>query len=285
MKKVLAYVTTDDKPSLFDLIVAYDSGADVVVPYCSMQEEDVEEIVHNCVFTRHPKKLENTAIFFAGKDAGKAGKLFAKAKKSIKTLPDIFSVSICLDPEGATTTSSACVMKVKEAVDGKLTGVKATVLAGTGPVGQRVAALLAKEGAKVRLSSRQISKAQKACKMIKSEYGVDVEAIEASDEESMRNAISGAVVVVSCGSEGVKVLAEEIWSENESVKVLADINAVPPYGVGGIKPGDNLDERDGRIFIGALACGNLKMKLHKKLVEDLFKKNSGVYDLLGVYSP
>ncbi|MFH1788813.1 MAG: methylene-tetrahydromethanopterin dehydrogenase N-terminal domain-containing protein [Candidatus Altiarchaeota archaeon] len=285
MKKVLAYVTTDDKPSLFDLIVAYDSGADVVVPYCGLDEAEVEELVHNCVFTRHPKKLGSTAIFFAGKDAVRAERLFFKAKSVIDGLPDVFSVSVGLDPEGASTTSSACVMKVKDAFEGKLSGVNATVLAGTGPVGQRVAALLAKEGAIVKLTSRSRVKAKEACSILEESYGVKVSALKASDEKGLVDAISSADVVVSCGSEGVEVLPEKVWSKCKTVRVLADVNAVPPYGIGGIKPSDNLEERGGRKFIGALAVGGLKMNLHRGLVEKLFDGNRGVYDLLGIYSP
>ena len=146
MKKILAYATTDDTASLFDAIVAYDSGVDIVIPYTNCSEKVIEELVHNSVFTRHPKKLENTALLIGGKDDKEAEKLYSKACEVIDSLPEPFSISVACDPEGASTTSSACVKKIVEGMAGSVSGVNTLVLAGTGPVGKRVAALLAKEG-------------------------------------------------------------------------------------------------------------------------------------------
>jgi D-arabinose 1-dehydrogenase-like Zn-dependent alcohol dehydrogenase len=53
----------------------------------------------------------------------------------------------------------------------KATSVSALVLAGTGPVGMRSAALLAKEGASVTLAGRQLAKAQEAAKAIEPSGG------------------------------------------------------------------------------------------------------------------
>lgn len=284
VKKILAYVTTEGNPSLFDVVVAHDGGVDVVVPYCRMEPALVAEVVHNSVFTRSPKSLNNTAVFFGGKDALKAKKLFDEAKRVLASLPGNFKVSICLDPEGASTTASACVGRVKDAFGGSLTGVKATVLAGTGPVGQRVATLLAKEGALVRITSRGIKRAKDACKFIADKYNVKVEASEASDEKTLQDAIADAEIVVASGSEGVELLPERVWAQSGSLKVLADTNAVPPYGIGGVKPTDELREHDGKRLLGALAIGGRKMKLHRTLMTLLFEKNDGAYDLFEIYA-
>ncbi len=284
VKKILAYVTTEGNPSLFDVVVAHDAGVDVLVPYCRMEPALVAEVVHNSVFTRSPKSLNNTAVFFGGKDALKAKKLFDEARRVLASLPGNFKVSICLDPEGASTTASACVGRVKEAFGGSLSGVKATVLAGTGPVGQRIATLLAKEGASVKLTSRGIKRARDTCKFIADKYNMKVEAFEVSDEKTLQDAIADAAIVVASGSEGVELLPERVWKQTASLKVLADTNAVPPYGIGGVKPTDDLVEHDGKRLLGALAIGGRKMKLHRALMTLLFEKNDGAYDLFEIYA-
>lgn len=283
MKKILAYVTSDANPSLFDLVVAYDCEVDVVVPYTGMREDGIEEVIHNCVFTRRVEHLSNTAVFIGGKDAAAGELMFDGAKSVLAGLPDEFNVSVALDPEGASTTSSACVSRIKGVFPDGLSGVNAAVLAGTGPVGQRVSALLSRQGAKVKLTSRKLSRAEQACKRVKERYGGPVEPHQVLNEKDLAEALSDAEVVVSCGSEGVEILPEPLWRKLDSVKVLADVNAVPPYGIGGIKANDNLKEREGKMFLGAIAIGNTKMRLHQKLVEELFKSKDGLLDLTEIY--
>jgi hypothetical protein len=100
----------------------------------------------------------------------------------------------------------------------------------------------------------------------------------------LAGAISNAKVVVSCGSEGIEILPERTWRKCSRIRLLADINAVPPYGIGGVKPNDDVVEREGKLLLGAIAIGGLKMRLHRKLVEELFQRNDGVYDLFEIYA-
>jgi hypothetical protein len=55
--------------------------------------------------------------------------------------------------------------------------------------------------------------------------------------------------------------------------VLADVNAVPPMGIEGIKPTWNGKEKHGKIVFGALGIGGLKMKIHRACVARLFEQN------------
>ncbi|MFH1836126.1 MAG: methylene-tetrahydromethanopterin dehydrogenase N-terminal domain-containing protein [Methanobacteriota archaeon] len=284
MKKILVYVTPDKKSSFFDIVVAYDSQVDVVVPYSLIDEDEVSDIIHNCVFTRHPKNLKNTAVFFGGRDPKASKKLFDAARTVLEDLPENLSVSICLEPKGASTTASACVGKIREALEGKLSGAKSLVLAGTGPVGQRIALLLAKEGSLVSISSRSKNRAASVCSTLSEDYGFDVEGIEINGGDSLAYALKECDVVVSCGSKGVELLPKSVWSGNGSIKVFADVNAVPPYGIEGIEPKDDCVEREGRLFIGPLAIGSLKMKIHRRMVEKLFESNRQVLDIFEIYS-
>jgi hypothetical protein len=66
--------------------------------------------------------------------------------------------------------------------------------------------------------------------------------------------------------------------------VVADVNAVPPTGVGGIKPTDDGKQREGRLAFGALGIGGLKMKIHRASVAKLFERNDLVLDVEEIYA-
>lgn len=283
MKRILAYISPERYASLFDLIVAYDAGADVVVPYCNIDLDDMRDMVHSCVFTRHPTDLENTALFVGGHDVDKGEELMNKVVESFSELPDAFRVSIVADPDGAYTTSSACVVKIKNSCEGNLSGLNATILAGTGPVGQRIAVLLAKEGCNVTLTSRKLDRSENSCRVIKEKYGVDIKPFEARDDESTEEAVSNSDVVVATGPEGVVILPKSIWSKFPRLRVMADVNAVPPYGIEGVDARDDTEVDEGKRGIGALAIGNLKMKCHHTIVKKLFEEKGLILDLEGVY--
>ncbi|MEA3254433.1 MAG: methylene-tetrahydromethanopterin dehydrogenase N-terminal domain-containing protein [Candidatus Altiarchaeota archaeon] len=283
MKKILAYISPEKYASLFDLIVAYDAGADVVVPYCNIDLDDMRDMVHSCVFTRHPNDLKDTAIFIGGHDVDKGEELMNKAVESFNELPDAFRVSIVADPDGAYTTSSACVVKIKNSCEGNLSGLNATILAGTGPVGQRIAVLLAKEGCNVTLTSRKLDRSESSCRAIKEKYGVDISPFEARDDESTEEAVSNSDVVVATGPEGVVILPKSIWSKFPGIRVMADVNAVPPYGIEGVDARDDKEVDKEKMGVGALAIGNLKIKCHHEIVKELFKEKKSVLDLEEVY--
>ena len=54
-------------------------------------------------------------------------------------------------------------------------------------------------------------------------------------------------------------------------------------GVEGVDRGDDLDEEDGVLKLGALAAGGPKMKLQKRCVRRMFEEQGLVLDLDGVY--
>jgi len=144
MKKLLFLFDTDPYASVFDTVVAYDGGADRVAGYASVTPDNVGALVDGTIFTRGGKDKQSTAIFVGGSDIPKGEALFEAVKKRFF---GPFRVSIMLDPNGSNTTAAAGVALLTKGR--KLKGKKAVVLAGTGPVGQRAARLLAREGAKV----------------------------------------------------------------------------------------------------------------------------------------
>src|SRR5256885_16386157 len=71
MLKLLLQLDSSRLPSVFDRIVAYDSGADEVMSYGGITEADVRDLIYGCIFTRGPKDLKHTAVFIGG--SGMAG--------------------------------------------------------------------------------------------------------------------------------------------------------------------------------------------------------------------
>ena len=68
------------------------------------------------------------------------------------------------------------------------------------------------------------------------------------------------------------------WAGRPGLRVAADLNAVPPLGIEGIAAADDGVTKDGVICLGALAIGNVKMKLHKACIGRLFERNDLVLD-------
>jgi hypothetical protein len=157
-RNILIQIDSDPQPSVFDRVVAVDAGADEVFSYSNVQPEQVRDLVHGAIFTRGPKDLKSTALFIGGSDVVKGERLLEEARKHL--LPQFgLRVSILLDANGANTTAAAAVRAAGRHLE--LKGIPALVLGGTGPVGQRVARLLARQGAEVRLGSRQQLRAEK----------------------------------------------------------------------------------------------------------------------------
>ena len=278
MKKLLLQLDPDHQPSAFDRIVAYDAGADEVLSYGGVMAADVTPLVHGAMFTRGPGDLRHTAVWVGGSDVSAAETLFTTVQK---TFFGPFRVSAMMDANGCNTTAAAAVARLAGVTT--LAGSRAVVLGGTGPVGLRAAALLAREGASVTLCSRSRERARTACEHLKARFGVDVSPEEAWDEAGVARALEGAEVCLSAGAAGVQFVPQAVWAPHPRLKALADVNAVPPLGIGGIEATDKGAERDGKRVFGALGIGGLKMKVHRACVAQLFERNDAVVDLEAIY--
>src|SRR5437660_5651290 len=167
-RKILIQLDSDPQPSVFDRVVAVDAGADEVFSYGGVRPEQVRDLVHGAIFTRGPKDLHRTALFVGGSDVAAGERLLAEATRHM--IPQFgLRVSVLLDANGANTTAAAAVRAAARHLE--LAGTAALVLGGTGPVGQRVARLLAREGAAVRVGSRQRERAAQVCATIHAKVG------------------------------------------------------------------------------------------------------------------
>jgi ribulose 1,5-bisphosphate synthetase/thiazole synthase len=274
MRKLLLQLDSSRLPSVFDQVVAYDAGAEAIMSYGGVTEGDVRDLIHGCIFTRGPKDLHNTAVWIGGGNMSAGEQLLAIAQDS---LFGPFKVSIMLDSNGSNTTAVAAVVKIEQTL-GDLKGKKVVVLAGTGPVGQRAAGLLARDGARVTITSRKPEQGEKARQFISARFDVQVEATTMTDPSHVAEVLDGVEVLLNSGPAGVQMVPKAAWMAQKTLKVAVDLNAVPPLGIEGVEVDDTGAQRDGVTVFGAFGVGNFKTKLHKACVTKLFTRNDLVLD-------
>ena len=278
MKKILIDLEAGSKASVFDQVTAYDAGVDHILAYGNVVLDEVTNLVHGAMFTRGGENLKNTAIFIGGQNVPEAEKLMEKAQDTF--FGDI-RVSVMLDPNGSNTTAAAMVHKIACGRD--LKGKKALIM-GTGPLGMRTAILLVREGCKVCISSRKLDRAQEAQQHILKSHGVDVTPVQIAGQEDLAKLLNEGVNIVSCcGAAGIQLMDLATWTAAPELQFIADVNAVIPFGVEGIKIADNGRDHEGKLLYGPIAIGNLKMKVHKAAVKSLFESNNKVMDLEAIY--
>lgn len=279
MRRILIQFDTDPLPSTFDRVVAVDSDVDHLFSYGGVTCDNVESLVHGAMFTRGPQDLKSTAIFIGGSQVAAGEELLAKVTK---TFFGPVRCSVMMDSNGSNTTAAAAVLCAAKHVT--LAGVKAVVLGGTGPVGQRAAQLLAQAGAHVRVGSRQADKAYKVCNEILETLGQgELTPVAAGSPTEVHAALEGAQLVIAAGAAGVELMSEGSWAGHSSLRVAIDLNAYPPAGIAGVGTMDKASEKHGVIRYGAIGVGGLKMKIHKACVRQLFERNDQILDTTSIY--
>ena len=280
LAKILLCLDTDAQPSVFDAVVAVDAGIDQLLRHGGVTAGVVRDLVYGAMFTRSAADLKNTAVFIGGSNVAAGETLLAKVRECFF---GPMRVSVMLDSNGANTTAAAAVLVARKHVP--LHGQLVTVLAGTGSVGRRIARLLARQDATIRVASRQWSRAQEVCDSIRALVPeAQLEPREVRDEASLRAALADAAIVFAAGAPGVELLPDPVRRESRSLKLVVDLNAVPPTGIGGILPQDKAADRDGQTAYGAIGVGGTKMKLHKASLARLFEANDLVLDAEEIYA-
>ena len=282
---LLFYIDTDVKASPFDICMAYDVGYDAVIPYENVNPEDARNITQDALLSRGPKGVKHTAFMIGGKNAERSEEVFQAVKDSM--FPP-FKTSIIIDPAGAYTTAAAMVAKAENALVANKLGElkdKTCAIMGTGAVGQIAAVLLAKIGCKVMIASLNPKRAdgkehaESIGKLLAKDHGVQVQGIFAPTPASKIEIIQKADVIMCAGVKGVRIIDKEMLKDVKHMKLLLDINAVPPFGVEGIELKDDMKEMLPGIFvIGALSVGDLKHKVEKEMLRDARSNGKEVYN-------
>jgi len=277
--KILIQLDSDPHASVFDAVVATDAGVDRLLQYGGVEPTAVRDLVHGAIFTRGPQDLANTAIFIGGSSA-KAGEELLGQVTAVFFGP--LRVSVLLDANGANTTAAAAVLAAAKHV--KLRGATAAVLGGTGPVGERAARLLARQGARVRVASRSQERAGEVCRRIANLVAeAQLTPMQCASAPETAAALDGAHVLIAAGAAGVELVSDEARRQSTSLQVAIDLNAVPPVGIAGIQATDKAKERDSVVCYGAIGVGGAKMKIHRAAIQRLFTASDLVLDAEQVF--
>lgn len=278
--KILIQLDSDPHASVFDAVVAVDAGVDHLLQYSSVEPIEVRDLVHGAMFTRGPADLKSTAIFIGGSNVARGEELL---KQVTSQFFGPMRVSVLMDANGANTTAAAAVVAAARHLD--LKGATATVLAATGPVGQRVVKLLAMQGCRVRVVSRDVSRAELVCRLMKESLPqAELEPMTSEGPNAIERSLKDSHLLVAAGAAGVELVSASQRMNATSLKVAIDLNAVAPMGIADVQAGDKAVERSGQIVYGALGVGGTKMKIHKAAIRQLFESNSSVMDAAEVFA-
>lgn len=273
--KILVQLDTDQLPSLFDSIVAIDAGVESLLRYQAVTPHNVTELVHGAIFTRGADDLWRTAIFLGGSDVRVAESVLGQIRE---TFFGPLRVSVMIDPAGANTTAAAAVLAAAKHVP--LEHASALVLGATGPVGHRVVRLLARQGATVKVVSRNLERAELVCEAARAAVPeAQLVACAPQGPQQLEQALEGVQVLVAAGAPGVELLPAEVRTQARALQVAIDLNAVPPAGLEGIEVIDRATDRQGVKCYGAIGVGGTKMRIHKAALQLMFETNDLILDV------
>ena len=279
---ILHMITAAKNLSPFDANMAIDAGWTNCIPYIAVENDEVQALVQDAIFSRGPSGVKRTGIFFGGRDMHTAMDMMEICRESM--VPP-FEVSAFADPSGAFTTAAGMVAKVEKALkdvhNTDFEGKCVVALGGTGPVGMAAAVIAAKAGAKVKIMGRKKDKAQRVAGICNAEYGSDMTGILGEANENIDQFLDEVDVVFATAAAGVQVLNKEQVQKASRLKVAADVNAVPPTGIAGMDVMDDAVEisgsTSGAVGIGALAIGNVKYQTQHILLQRMRESDEPVY--------
>lgn len=260
-KQILHLLTPLRHVSPFDVNMALDAGYDAVVPYTEVTPDEITSLVQDAIFSRPPKAGKRTGVFIGGKDAIVALAMLDNAKRAL--VPP-FAVSLIADPAGSFTTAGAMVAKAERLLrrerDRGLDGLRVAVFGATGVVGFASGVIAALEGADVTLVGHDgAGRVGQSAALIERRFDVTVQAADGSTDDLKAAVLAQAEAVFCAGRAGVQILSAAQLRAAPNLKLVADVNAVPPAGVEGLgAQADGVALDGGALGLGALAIGGVK---------------------------
>lgn len=275
-------ITPAKNLSPFDVNMALDAGWDNTVGYTNVETDEVEALIQDAIFSRGPAGAKRTGVFLGGRDMHLVMGMLKICESSM--VPP-FETSCFADPSGAFTTAAgmmACVEQgLKEKFDTDLKGKHVVIMGGTGPVGSAAAVLAAKAGADVQIMGRKKEKSEQVAELCNREYGDGETGIRGEANSMIGEVAKSADVILAAVAAGVQVISEEHIKSASELKVVADVNAVPPSGIAGLDAMDDCKavegSSSGAVGIGALVIGNVKYQTQHRLLQEMRAADKPVF--------
>ena len=278
---ILHMITPLKHVSPFDVNMALDAGYGAVVPYTDVELAEVTRLIQDAIFSRGPKGAKRTGFFIGGRDAILALDMLAAAKKAM--VPP-FQVSVFADPAGSFTTAAAMVAcvesQLKKTHGLELSGRRVCVFGATGVVGFAAGVIAGQQGAQVTLAGYDgVARVEKKAAEAKERFDVELGFADASSDDLKDGLLADTEVILCAGRAGTQVLSQSRVRAAAGLKVVADVNAVPPAGVDGVGIMDDGAELDGTsaVGIGAMAVGNIKYQVETAMFRLMIEADEPAY--------
>jgi len=279
--RILHMITPLKHMSPFDVNMALDAGFDTAIPYTSVTLDDVTGLVQDAIFSRGPEGVKRTGMFIGGKRAIEALDMMKRAKAAM--VPP-FEISVFADPAGSFTTAAAMVACVKVALKEKfwteLKGKRIAIFGGTGVVGFASGVIAAIDGAHATLIGYDgPDRVRKLAEEANARFSVNIGYADGSTEEQKEELVRGADIIFAAGPAGKRLITLDQMKQAKHLRVVTDVNAVPPSGVEGVGVNDNATPIPGinAVGIGALAVGNIKYKTEAGLFKEMIETEKPIY--------
>ena len=279
-KNILHMLSPQGNISPFDVNMACDAGYDVIIPYTNVNLTDVNSLVQDAIFSRSVSNAKKTGIFICGKDASLALDMMEHAKKAM--VPP-FEISVFPDPAGSFTTAAAmvaCTEKtLKEKFGTSLKDQNVIIYGGKGIVGGISSIMCAEAGANCTIVGYDgIANVSKKAQEYKNRFGVDIKPGDGSSDELNSSYLPNADIVFCAARAGTQVINIDQINLAKSLKVIADVNAVPPAGIEGVSLNDDDTKHPcGAYSIGPLTSGDIKVKTQYKMFENMCTTDKPLY--------
>jgi len=279
--RILHMMTPLKHMSPFDVNMALDAGFDTAIPYTSVTLDDVTGLVQDAIFSRGPEGVKRTGMFIGGKRAIEALDMMKRAKAAM--VPP-FEISVFTDPAGSFTTAAAMVacvkVALKERFSTELNGKRIAIFGGTGVVGFASGVIAGIDGAQATLIGYDgPDRVRKLAQEANARFSVNIAHADGSTEEQKEELVRGADVIFAAGPAGKRLITLDQMKQAKHLRVVTDVNAVPPSGVEGVGVNDNATPIPGisAIGIGALAVGNIKYKTEAGLFKEMIETEKPLY--------
>jgi methylene-tetrahydromethanopterin dehydrogenase len=194
-----------------------------------------------------------------------------------------YEISCFPDPSGSFTTAAAMVACTEKLLRDKfkttLKGLKVKIFGGKGIVGSISGVICAQAGAEATLVGYDgAENVKRKADEFKARFGVTLLAADGSSDDLNTAILKDADIVFCAARAGVQVLSKAQMATAPQIKVVADVNAVPPAGVEGVGlKDDGVQLESGAYSIGPLASGDIKVKTQRELLITLCNSEKPVY--------
>jgi methylene-tetrahydromethanopterin dehydrogenase len=266
--RILHFLTPLPNVSPFDVNMAVDAGF-VVASYTGIGLGDITGLTHDAMFSRAPQDAPKTVLFIGGRDAALALDMAAAAKAAM--FPP-FLISVFADPSGAFTTAASMVRCVERALrlqDDTLVGKRTAVFGAKGVVGGIAGVIAAEAGAAVTLVAHDASGVvPKKAAEFSQRFACRLAVADGSTPDGRAAVLAESDLALCCGKAGVQILSQADLEHGTALRVVADLNAVPPAGVDGLSAKANGAPLPGTraVGIGAFAIGHTKIQLQHSIL-------------------